>query len=160
MYFHYYGAGAPRNAYGAQHGPVLLCSAACATTSATHALTHECRLQTLRTIPPFTFHRTEPHRAAPHLTSPHLPGPDGIDRGSSLEDGKTDADTGSGPADAGATDASTVRKEADFIVTPLYAHKLTGADGRATFNFTAPPNLGAFVIRYEACVGVASRARI
>lgn len=67
---------------------------------------------------------------------------------------KGDASTGDAGStgNAGSGAAATLapgelRRTGDFVVTPLFAHQLIGAGGVAVFNFTAPPNLGAFVIR-------------
>ncbi|GIL78100.1 hypothetical protein Vretifemale_7531 [Volvox reticuliferus] len=47
-----------------------------------------------------------------------------------------------------AVDLEAVRSAMQFIVTPLFSYSMADSQGRAAFNFTAPQNLGAFVIRY------------
>ncbi|EFJ40250.1 hypothetical protein VOLCADRAFT_99980 [Volvox carteri f. nagariensis] len=46
-----------------------------------------------------------------------------------------------------------LRRVGQFVVTPLFTHVLADSTGRATFNFTAPQNLGTFVIRAFAAAG-------
>lgn len=48
-------------------------------------------------------------------------------------------------------DDASIRKAAEFVVTPLFEFATTDANGVATFTFTAPQNLGAFALR---CVPV------
>ncbi|KAG2426455.1 hypothetical protein HXX76_011686 [Chlamydomonas incerta] len=62
-----------------------------------------------------------------------------------------------GASGGGADVAGDVRSSADFVTTPLFATALTGADGVARVTFTAPPNLGTFVLRaYAAATGAAA----
>ncbi|KAG2447335.1 hypothetical protein HYH02_007664 [Chlamydomonas schloesseri] len=51
----------------------------------------------------------------------------------------------------------SVRQEDDFIVTPLFANAVTDGSGTARFTFTAPPNLGTFVLRAFAASGAAAK---
>ncbi|GIM02181.1 hypothetical protein Vretimale_7087 [Volvox reticuliferus] len=52
-----------------------------------------------------------------------------------------------------AVDLAAVRSAMQFIVTPLFSYSMADSQGRAAFNFTAPQNLGAFVIRAFAAAG-------
>ncbi|GIL54039.1 hypothetical protein Vafri_9594, partial [Volvox africanus] len=49
------------------------------------------------------------------------------------------------------------RDTSAFVVTPLFATAVTGPDGTASLEFTAPPNLGTFVIRAFAAAGSSAR---
>ncbi|GLI68394.1 hypothetical protein VaNZ11_012780 [Volvox africanus] len=53
--------------------------------------------------------------------------------------------------------AAPVRQETDFIVTPLFAAAVTDGAGAVRVTFTAPPNLGMFVIRAFAAAGSSAR---
>lgn len=53
---------------------------------------------------------------------------------------------GGGGSSSGSTPAAP-RSAGDFVVTPLFAVATTDATGVATFNFTGPQKLGAFVLR-------------
>ncbi|GLI68405.1 hypothetical protein VaNZ11_012792 [Volvox africanus] len=49
------------------------------------------------------------------------------------------------------------RATSAFVVTPLFGTAVTGPDGTASLEFTAPPNLGTFVIRAFAAAGSSGR---
>lgn len=49
-----------------------------------------------------------------------------------------------------------LRLESDFETTPLFDFVLTETDGSGRLNFTAPPNLGTFVVRAFAVSGTSS----
>ncbi|GIL54024.1 hypothetical protein Vafri_9574 [Volvox africanus] len=53
--------------------------------------------------------------------------------------------------------AAPVRQETDFVVTPLFASAVTDGAGVVRVTFTAPPNLGTFVIRAFAAAGSSAR---
>ncbi|PNH12233.1 hypothetical protein TSOC_000852 [Tetrabaena socialis] len=70
------------------------------------------------------------------------------------------------PAPSGAKNAATttttttsvsVRSSSEFVVTPLFTAVAADAAGLATVTFTAPQNLGAFVIRAFASCGAAAK---
>ncbi|GIL68720.1 hypothetical protein Vafri_21968 [Volvox africanus] len=68
-------------------------------------------------------------------------------------DGKSTPEAGRDAADTTAVALDSIRKAMQFIVTPLFSYSLADSQGRADFNFTAPQNLGAFVIRAYAAAG-------
>ncbi|GLI63593.1 hypothetical protein VaNZ11_006598 [Volvox africanus] len=70
-------------------------------------------------------------------------------RGAGASNGEVEKDTAGAPT----VTLETVRKAMQFIVTPLFSYSLADSQGRADFNFTAPQNLGAFVIRAYAAAG-------
>lgn len=51
------------------------------------------------------------------------------------------------------SDAGAVRVQKEFVTTPLF-HTTTTSDGIATVNFTAPDNLGSFIVRAYVATGV------
>ncbi|PNH02259.1 hypothetical protein TSOC_011775, partial [Tetrabaena socialis] len=53
--------------------------------------------------------------------------------------------------------AAPPRASSNFLVTPLFATATANADGRAVVTFTAPENLGTFVIRAYAAAGSSAR---
>ncbi|PNW72413.1 hypothetical protein CHLRE_16g677205v5 [Chlamydomonas reinhardtii] len=65
--------------------------------------------------------------------------------------------SGSGGSSSKTDSSVTVRQEADFIVTPLFTTAVTDASGVARVAFTAPPNLGTFVLRAFAASGAAAK---
>lgn len=68
----------------------------------------------------------------------------------------TDPESGAGGADV----SGELRSSDDFVTTPLFTTVLTGPDGVARVNFTAPANLGTFVLRaYAAATGAAAARR-
>ncbi|KXZ56112.1 hypothetical protein GPECTOR_2g994 [Gonium pectorale] len=72
-----------------------------------------------------------------------------------------DQNTGSeedlGTDASGNDDDGSVRSASSFRVTPLFAVASPGKDGVTRVNFTAPQNLGSFVIRAYAASGRAAR---
>eukprot|EP00198_Chlamydomonas_reinhardtii_P005013 XP_001694349.1 predicted protein [Chlamydomonas reinhardtii] len=70
--------------------------------------------------------------------------------------GPSDPESGAGGADV----SGELRSSDDFVTTPLFTTVLTGPDGVARVNFTAPANLGTFVLRaYAAATGAAAARR-
>ncbi|KAG2447325.1 hypothetical protein HYH02_007655 [Chlamydomonas schloesseri] len=69
------------------------------------------------------------------------------------------ADGAGPPFSSGQQPAATLppRSSLDFIVTPLFANAVTDGSGTARFTFTAPPNLGTFVLRAFAASGAAAK---
>ncbi len=70
--------------------------------------------------------------------------------------------TGKGSGGGGAAPGVSVRHSRDFVVTPLFANVSLDASGRAVASFTAPPNLGTFVVRWagrQADMGMCAAVR-
>ncbi|KAG2434214.1 hypothetical protein HXX76_007940 [Chlamydomonas incerta] len=96
------------------------------------------------------------------ITAPSArPGPGAVTNDQSKEstsDSASGAGAGSGASSAAKTDSGvTVRQEADFVVTPLFTTAVTDVSGVARATFTAPPNLGTFVLRAFAASGAAAK---
>ncbi len=89
----------------------------------------------------------DPPAFAHSVTLDHLRASAGTDRPANRnphDDGGIDK----GGSGGGASDDDTsIRKAAEFVVTPLFEFATTDANGVAIFTFTAPQNLGAFALR-------------
>ena len=64
---------------------------------------------------------------------------------------------GAGPPSSTPSATLPPRSSSSFIVTPLFATAVTDASGVARVTFTAPPNLGTFVLRAFAASGAAAK---
>ncbi|GIL86136.1 hypothetical protein Vretimale_13856 [Volvox reticuliferus] len=66
--------------------------------------------------------------------------------------------SGTGSSNSGnGNSGAPVRYETDFVVTPLFATAVTDGTGAVRVTFTAPPNLGTFVIRAFAAAGSSAK---
>lgn len=77
---------------------------------------------------------------------------------SAVSKGGAAGSAASGSGSSASADAPALRLDSGAVSTPLFTAVTTRADGTGSATFTAPTNLGTFVIRWVG-VGAPQRAR-